>query len=109
MKKIYSLVFLLLLPIHTQATDLTLTWNDDPNNTAVKFRMYKQLNCTNSFSPIGDVIFPTVTFTELNIIEGTNCYYVTALDSSDAESTPSNTLVVTCSKGVHKTITCSGV
>src|SRR6266704_412250 len=109
MKKLYLILLLLVIPMNIHATDLTLTCDDDPNNTAVKFRMYKQLNCSNSFVPIGDIIFPTLTFTEPNITTGTNCYQVTALDSLDVESIPSNTLTVTCSKGAHKTINCSGV
>ncbi len=109
MKKIYSLLILLIIPISIHAKDLTLTWYDDPNNTAVKFRMYKQLSCTGSFSSVGDIIFPTITFTEPNITVGTNCYQVTALDSTDVESLPSNTLTVTCTRGGHKVITCTGM
>jgi len=76
MKKVLALLFLMSFPLLAHAVNLNLAWDDDPNNTAVKFRMYKQPSCSGSFSSIADIIYPAQTYTD-SVGTGVYCYYVT--------------------------------
>src|SRR6266702_8918905 len=109
MKKLSTTLLLLLLPISLHATTLTLGWDDTINNTAVKYRMYRQLSCTGSYVVLGESIYPNQTFLDTNFSIATYCYKVTGIDSAEVESGPSNILTVTCKHGPHQTITCTGV
>ena len=91
-KLLFILLSILLLPIYTYAYSVTLEWDytqgEDPG---VIFRLYRQMDCVESFEPLVDLDISMQTFTDDTGVDGvTYCYVTTAFDSVGQESDTSN-------------------
>jgi hypothetical protein len=90
----------LLWPALAGAATVTLAWDytDNPERPASGFNLYRQIDCLGDFLPVNGIMLPLTprTYTETSLSPGTTyCWIVKAVDGTEPDSDPSNTVQVT--------------
>jgi Abnormal spindle-like microcephaly-assoc'd, ASPM-SPD-2-Hydin/Protein of unknown function (DUF1573) len=75
---------------------VSLTWNAPSGSTISGYRVYRAVSGSSSYQVMNSSLHAQTSFTDSNAQSSTTYqYYVTSVDSTGAESTPSNTTTVT--------------
>lgn len=117
MKKLILIVILLLFPVAVLADNITLMWDPNTESDMKEYRIYRStapgINPENvdPANPdptvgvkVGTVTHPVVTFTNEDVPDGTHYWVVTAVDTRNLESDPSNEVIITLDSAFDVTV-----